>query len=534
MAHDVFISYSSKDKPIADGICANLEAAGIRCWIAPRDIVAGEAWPSAISNAITHSQVMVLVFSSHSNASEDVSRELNLAASNKVVIIPFKIENVKLDPAKTYYLSTTHWLDAMNPPTQAQIQELTKQVKKHLPPAAGGEKPVPATAANPPAQPARKRKYSPWLIGGGIATVLMAGVILCVSGVFLAKGFLFPKAPTQTAAVVHPIPSQPAFPAAPTTAPTLSVPLPVSPAATQATQAVQPQPTTAPAVSVDIKRIAYYETQVLKLAWLPDSTKVLLAGFELHPYDVASQKATIPIDQRVLDSVAVAPDAKMFVVATTWDGIQVFKQNWGNLGTLPMSTDGHGVMFTPDGKNILAAKGNLIKVWDAATQAELTPLPLPERVDGLAVSPDGKILAVSLRMEIKLLSIEGEELFSLTGHGHQIFALAFSPDGKTLASGSLDNTIRLWDVATGQLLQILTGHTGTVNGVGFSPDGRLLASASDDTTIRVWDVASGTQLQTLYDHTEAATSAVFSPDGTMLATGSYDKMQLWSVTYNNQ
>jgi hypothetical protein len=79
MAHDIFISYSNKDKPIADAICASIEANGMRCWIAPRDIAPGEDWPTAINIAITKSRVMVLVFSSNSNSSADVSRELNLA-----------------------------------------------------------------------------------------------------------------------------------------------------------------------------------------------------------------------------------------------------------------------------------------------------------------------------------------------------------------------------------------------------------------------------------------------------------------------
>jgi len=63
MTHDVFISYSSKDKPIADAICANVEATGIRCWIAPRDIAPGEDWPTAITKTISHSRILVLVFS---------------------------------------------------------------------------------------------------------------------------------------------------------------------------------------------------------------------------------------------------------------------------------------------------------------------------------------------------------------------------------------------------------------------------------------------------------------------------------------
>jgi hypothetical protein len=132
MAHDVFISYSNKDKPIADGICVNLESAGIRCWIAPRDIAPGEDWPTAIARAISQSRIMVLVFSASSNSSEDVGRELILAANNKLVIIPFKIENIEPEPGKQYYLARTHWLDAINPPTQEQILKLIDYVKAFL------------------------------------------------------------------------------------------------------------------------------------------------------------------------------------------------------------------------------------------------------------------------------------------------------------------------------------------------------------------------------------------------------------------
>jgi hypothetical protein len=133
MPHDVFISYSHKDKPIADGICANLESAGFRCWIAPRDIAPGLDWPTAISNAISASRVMVLVFSANSNSSKDVSRELILAANNDLIIIPFKLDNIAPESGKQYYLARTHWLDAMNPPTQEQIDKLVGYVRSFLP-----------------------------------------------------------------------------------------------------------------------------------------------------------------------------------------------------------------------------------------------------------------------------------------------------------------------------------------------------------------------------------------------------------------
>ena len=132
MTHDVFISHSSKDKPVADAVCAHLEAAGVRCWIAPRDIAPGEDWPTAITMTITQSRIMLLIFSASSNSSEDVSRELFLASNSKLIIIPFKIEDIEPEPGKQYYLASTHWLDAMNPPTNEQIKLLVGQVRSIL------------------------------------------------------------------------------------------------------------------------------------------------------------------------------------------------------------------------------------------------------------------------------------------------------------------------------------------------------------------------------------------------------------------
>lgn len=132
MPYDVFISYSHKDKPVADVICANLESIGIRCWIAPRDIAPGMDWPTAISAAIALSRVMVLVFSADSNRSKQVGNEISLAFDNNLIIIPFKIDNTSPEPGKQYYLARTHWLDAMNPPTQEQIDKLVGYVKSFM------------------------------------------------------------------------------------------------------------------------------------------------------------------------------------------------------------------------------------------------------------------------------------------------------------------------------------------------------------------------------------------------------------------
>ncbi len=120
----------------------------------------------------------------------------------------------------------------------------------------------------------------------------------------------------------------------------------------------------------------------------------------------------------------------------------------------------------------------------------------------------------------------------LRGHSDWVSNVAFSPDGKTLASGSADNTIILWDVASRQPIgQPLSAHSDYVLSVAFSPDGKTLASASNDQTIILWDVASRQPIgQPLSGHSSAVFSVAFSPDGKTLASGSLDNtIILWNL-----
>jgi hypothetical protein len=124
MAHDVFISHSSKDKVIADAICAGLEALGIRCWIAPRDIVAGQNYAGQIYKAITKSRVFVILLSKDSAESSHVLREVEIAVEGGSVIVPFRTQEVVLSDDLKYYLNKVHWLDAMTPPIEGHIGRL--------------------------------------------------------------------------------------------------------------------------------------------------------------------------------------------------------------------------------------------------------------------------------------------------------------------------------------------------------------------------------------------------------------------------
>jgi hypothetical protein len=132
MAHDVFISYSVKDKNVADAVCANLEAGGIRCWIAPRDIRPGGTWAEEIVQAIGGSRALVLIFSSHSDNSEMVNRELDIATDHRLAIIPFRIEDITPSGQTRFYLAGKHWLDAMTPPLEQHLESLVAAVQPLL------------------------------------------------------------------------------------------------------------------------------------------------------------------------------------------------------------------------------------------------------------------------------------------------------------------------------------------------------------------------------------------------------------------
>jgi WD40 repeat protein len=155
----------------------------------------------------------------------------------------------------------------------------------------------------------------------------------------------------------------------------------------------------------------------------------------------------------------------------------------------------------------------------------------------VAFSPDGKSLAIGVSDVIKLnngTSLDEER--ELVGHTGQVGALAWTPDGAILASGAInDNTIRLWNPATGRLIRTLTGHTGWIRSLAVSPDGKLLASGSTDRTIRLWDIATGRSLHTLEGHTGLLGGVSFSPDGQSLASGSRDgTVRLWDVASGQQ
>ncbi len=146
-------------------------------------------------------------------------------------------------------------------------------------------------------------------------------------------------------------------------------------------------------------------------------------------------------------------------------------------------------------------------------------------------SPDGKALASgSSDNTIKLWNAEnGREIISLRGH-EAISSVDFSPDGAILASGSDDNTVKLWNIKDGSIIKTLKGHSHNVLSVNFSPNGKILASGGFDKTIKLWDIKDGDLVRELKGHRKSILSIDFSPDGKILASGSEDRtIKLWNA-----
>jgi hypothetical protein len=130
--HDVFISYSSKNKVTADALCAVLEQKSVRCWIAPRDIMPGADWGESIINGINEAKVFVLVFSAFANSSQQIKREVERAVHRGMPIIPFRIEDVMPAASLEYFISTSHWLDAFTPPLERHANFLADTIIRWL------------------------------------------------------------------------------------------------------------------------------------------------------------------------------------------------------------------------------------------------------------------------------------------------------------------------------------------------------------------------------------------------------------------
>jgi hypothetical protein len=196
---DVFISYRSEDKESADRLCAALERENISCWIAPRDIPAGNEWATAIVEGLQRSNSFVLLLSSHSQNARQISREAELADHQGLPIITFRIEDVQPPPGLLYFLGNVQWLDAFAGQFDAAVDRLAEVVRQNAtypaekttirkappaptPPAFSPPAPSSSTPASP-AEPSASTSIS----APRIAIAAVAVMVLAIAGWLIAR-----------------------------------------------------------------------------------------------------------------------------------------------------------------------------------------------------------------------------------------------------------------------------------------------------------------------------------------------------------
>jgi hypothetical protein len=354
MAHDVFISHSTSNRPVANAVCAALEGIGIRCWIAPRDVMPGRSYSGEITRAIQQSRAFVLIFSEHSNNSEQVLREVQLAANSRLHIVQFRIDAVAPSDDLEYYLSGPHWLDAVTPPLDAHLEQLKSSMKALLAlPRAAEPETVAATAPAPviapvsrppppnqdismpvsaPSSPAPASSTLWKFIALGVAVVAALG---CVAFVVIFA-LLQPKPPAITA----PPPSNlaPTSPTPAATQPTANVDAKPSPRVSVA------PPSTSELVSTEeAERYVREFNRDMERGDLPSTTALLddtVDYYAFGPRDkafVAEQLkqyfALLPVRSFVVGDVKVQPGPKPTVVTVIFETRYSTRDTVGTLYT---------------------------------------------------------------------------------------------------------------------------------------------------------------------------------------------------------
>ncbi|HEY9660730.1 MAG TPA: serine/threonine-protein kinase [Allocoleopsis sp.] len=155
----------------------------------------------------------------------------------------------------------------------------------------------------------------------------------------------------------------------------------------------------------------------------------------------------------------------------------------------------------------------------------------------VAISPNGQFCASSsLDDTIKIWNLgSGEALATLKGHSRAVNSIAISRDSKTMISGSDDYTVKVWNLQTRALLGTLVGHSRDVNAVAISADGKIFASGGEDRTIRLWSGSTGALLKTLSGVAGMIKTIAMSRDGRLLASGGLDnKIRLWNLQTGEQ
>jgi Tol biopolymer transport system component len=471
MDQDVFVSYSSKDKAVADAVVTSLEMNGIRCWYAPRDIEPSDDWGRAISSAIENSRVFLLIFSDNSNRSQRVLDELNVAISQELTILPFRIENLEPDGAMRLHLSSRHWLDAYDPSWDKYIKELVITVSSSLASSISSEE------IEVPEQLRRKQTTH----NLKRATRIISGLI--------AAGFLF-------IAIWYGVSRAGLF--------------------NQEEQKPEFTPTTEPAATIESSPEAISEP--CKIAFFSHRE----AGQNIWVMEPdGSNQSQVTFNKYDDNFISWSPDGEQVVFRSYRDGdAEIFIMNADGTNIRQLTDNescDRGPKWSPQGDKIafFSDRSDSFQVYSMAIDgSNIQQLTTDHGVYGepawpfLDWSPDGGQIAFTSDrdgdMEIFVMNADGSEIRQLTFNDGFEAAPDWSPDGQQIAFSSDrygDEEIFVMD-PFGENIRQLTSNKSISANPDWSPDGSKIVFISDrDGDFEVWimDADGGNQTQLTFN-----------------------------------
>jgi hypothetical protein len=251
---------------------------------------------------------------------------------------------------------------------------------------------------------------------------------------------------------------------------------------------------------------------------------------------------TLPVEAGNVRSLDFTPDGRELCASggrtplTVWNVARWQEIDWHGAQPGPA----RALAFSADGKWLATAIGAAVTLREGATARPVADLSGDDDRDPircLAFTTDGGTLAAGAGSTVRLFDVAARKEQPALTFPSQILALAFAPQRKTLAIGLADQTVRLWNVPSGEEQGRLEGHAGPITAVAFSPEGRILASASSDRTVRLWAGAGrpdgkplGSLLASLEGHAAPVSAVVFGPEqGLLVSADEAGTINLWDA-----